>query len=227
MYKCDYFVKGYNLRSGITQTLHVCSLNPHLPVSPPTTPSTTHPGSQNTAFSSMVPLPVFTPEILNCPSNGCVPLTLFAKTNFQFLEEIGKPPLPFLTSYPNGWAMGQGTSLPRSLSVGWLFQALGIISLRAFRTNWLLINLQMLNMSKVTWGWMMEKYSSNRIFWVRSPGTYFWIFTPACLILSYPQGTGVRPGPREQPAHQLSLGNTILALLGDSLRGEREGPAME
>lgn len=81
--------------------------------------------------------------------------------------------------------------LPRSLSVGWLFHASGIISLRVFKINWLLMNLQMLEMLKVTWGWTMEKYSSRPNFWVKIPGTYFWIFTPACLTLSYPQRTRV------------------------------------
>lgn len=133
-------------------------------------------------------------------SHGSLPLSM------QLFEKTKNSALCLSEQWPR-WqrAMRGGvSSLPRSLSAGWLFHASGILSLRAFRTNWLLINLQMLKMLKVTWGWMMEKYSSNRIFWVWSPGTYFWIFTPACLTLSYPQRTDVRPGNRKQPAPRTS-----------------------
>lgn len=112
--------------------------------------------------------------------------------------------ISFLANLSNSREQGRRDDLlPRSLSMGWCFHASGIISLRAFRTNWLLINLQMLKMLKVTWGWMMEKYASNRIFWFWSPGTYFWIFTPACLTLSYTQRTDtlirLRKGKKPAP----------------------------
>lgn len=109
-------------------------------------------------------------------------------SSFTGLGEAEK--LSFHSCWSNGRSERHGL-LPRSLSAGWLFHALGIISLLVFKTNWLLMNLQMLEMLKVTWGWMMEKYSSIPNFWVRSPGTYFWIFTPACLTLSYPQRTHI------------------------------------
>lgn len=111
--------------------------------------------------------------------------------------------------------------LPRSLSVVWLCHATGIISLRVFRTNWLLINLRMLKMLKVTWGWMMEKYSSSWIFWVWSPGTYFWMFTLACFTCSYPQRTDISWGIESNPpSHKLPLGNNILAMFCGSLSGK-------
>ena len=87
-------------------------------------------------------------------------------------EEMRKPFFPRCpTSRPRG--AGEGRVLPRSLSGGRLLPASGILSPRAFRTNGLLMNWQMLKMSKATGGWTMEKYVSNRIFGVRSPGMYF------------------------------------------------------
>lgn len=75
-------------------------------------------------------------------------------------------------------------SLPRSWSIGRSLHALGIISLCAWRTKWLLMNFLMLVMLKVTSGCTMLKYWSRWMLKVWSPGTILWRFTPAWCTTS-------------------------------------------
>lgn len=77
---------------------------------------------------------------------------------------------------------------PLSSSMGISFQYSGIMSRRVCRTKWLLMNLRMLEMVKVTSGCRMQKYWSRWIPVVCSPGTIFWTVTPACLTLNYMDG---------------------------------------
>lgn len=74
---------------------------------------------------------------------------------------------------------------PLSSSMGLSFQATGIISLFVRKIKWLLINLQMLQMLKVTCGFWMVKYLSSWPHLVCNSGTILWIVTPACLTCSW------------------------------------------
>lgn len=69
--------------------------------------------------------------------------------------------------------------------MGLSLQATGILSLCVRKTKWLLMNLRMLQMLKVTCGCWMVKYWSSWLHLVCNPGTILWTVTPACLTWSW------------------------------------------